>query len=84
MYGWEDVDLGGMPESMIEQTAFKRQIFRAALRHVSPMVIRVISVSDRMNMPDFNDIFSTMKCKLQILCRKCTSYTRRKSLAHGL
>jgi hypothetical protein len=36
MYGWEDVDLGGMPESMIEETAFKRLIFRAALRHVHP------------------------------------------------
>jgi len=42
---------------MNEQTEFKRLILRAALRHVSPMVIRVISVSDRMNMPDFNDIF---------------------------
>ena len=42
---------------MIEHPAFKRLILRAALRHVSPMVIRVISVSDRMNMPDFNDIF---------------------------
>jgi hypothetical protein len=41
---------------MIEQLPFKRLILRAALRHVSPMVIRGISVSDHM-MPDFNDIF---------------------------
>ncbi|HTF63968.1 MAG TPA: hypothetical protein VK638_14890 [Edaphobacter sp.] len=42
---------------MIEQSSFKRLVLRAVLRHVSPMVIRVISVSDRMNLPDFNDIF---------------------------
>jgi hypothetical protein len=41
---------------MIERLPFKRLILRAALRHVSPVVIRGISVSDHM-MPDFNDIF---------------------------
>jgi hypothetical protein len=41
---------------MIEQTAFKRLILRAALRHASPMVIPGISVSVRMSMSKFNDI----------------------------
>jgi hypothetical protein len=42
---------------MVEQISFNRLVLRAVLRHVSPMVIRVVSVSDRMNLPDFNDIF---------------------------
>jgi hypothetical protein len=45
---------------MIEQPSCKRLILRAVLRHVSPMVIRIISVSARMNLPDFNDIFCTV------------------------
>jgi hypothetical protein len=39
---------------MNEDPTFKRLVLRAALRHVSPMVIRVISVSDRMDLPVFN------------------------------
>jgi hypothetical protein len=42
---------------MIEQTSFKRLILRAVLRHVSPMVIRQVSVSDQLNLAEFNDIF---------------------------
>src|ERR1035437_5331747 len=42
---------------MINQTSFKRLILRAVLRHVSPMVIRQLSVSDQVNLPEFNDIF---------------------------
>jgi Plasmid pRiA4b ORF-3-like protein len=42
---------------MIEQLSFKRLILRAVLRHVSPMVIRHVAVSDQMNLPEFNDIF---------------------------
>jgi hypothetical protein len=45
---------------MIEQPSCKRLILRAVLRHVSPMVIRIVSVSDGMNLPDFNDIFCTV------------------------
>lgn len=45
---------------MIEQSSFRRLVLRAVLRHVSPMVIRVISVSDQMNLPDFNDVFSAV------------------------
>ena len=45
---------------MIGQSSFKRLVLRAVLRHVSPMVIRVISVSDQMNLPDFNDVFSAV------------------------
>jgi hypothetical protein len=42
---------------MIEQTSFKRLILRAVLRHVSPMVIRQVSVSDQLDLPEFNDTF---------------------------
>ena len=42
---------------MINQTSFKRLILRAVLRHVSPMVIRQVSVSDQVSLPEFNDIF---------------------------
>ena len=42
---------------MIDQLSFKRLILRAVLRHVSPMVIRQVAVSDQMNLPEFNDIF---------------------------
>ena len=42
---------------MVDTKSFKRLILRAALRHVSPMVIRLISVSDRMPLPYFHDAF---------------------------
>ena len=42
---------------MINRTPFKRLILRAVLRHVSPMVIRQVSVSDQVSLPEFNDIF---------------------------
>jgi hypothetical protein len=42
---------------MIEQLSFKRLILRAVLRHVSPMVIRQVAVSDQTNLPEFNDLF---------------------------
>jgi len=45
---------------MSEEPAFKRLVLRAALRKVSPMVIRVIAVSDRMELPMFNDVFCAM------------------------
>jgi hypothetical protein len=32
-------------------------MLRAVLRQVSPMVIRLISVSDQLQLPDFHDIF---------------------------
>jgi hypothetical protein len=34
--------------------SFKRLILRAVLRHVSPMVIRLISVPDHMDLPEFH------------------------------
>ncbi len=34
--------------------SFKRLILRAVLRHVSPMVIRLISVPDHMGLPEFH------------------------------
>ena len=42
---------------MIEQVPFKYLILRAVLRHVSPMVIRQVAVSDQTSLPEFNDIF---------------------------
>src|ERR1035437_2312040 len=42
---------------MINQTSVKLLILRAVLRHVSPMVIRQVSVSDQVSLPEFNDIF---------------------------
>ena len=34
--------------------SFKRLILRAVLRHVSSMVIRLISVPDHMDLPEFH------------------------------
>lgn len=42
---------------MVETASFKRLILRAVLRHVSPMVIRLVSVSDLMEFPEFHDVF---------------------------
>jgi hypothetical protein len=42
---------------MVETSSFKRLILRAVLRQVSPMVIRLVLVSDRMQLPDFHDLF---------------------------
>jgi hypothetical protein len=51
---------------MINQTSFKRLILRAVLRHMSPMVIRQVSVSDQVSLPEFNDIFWAL---VQIRCQ---------------
>ena len=37
--------------------SFKRLILRAVLRQVSPMVIRLVSVSDHMPLPEFHEVF---------------------------
>ena len=42
---------------MADTVSFKRLILRAVLRQVSPMVIRLISVSDQLQLADFHDIF---------------------------
>ena|ERR1017187_2046171 len=42
---------------MLETTSFKRLILRAVLRQMSPMVIRLVSVSDQMQLPEFHEIF---------------------------
>ncbi len=41
---------------MIETTAFKRLILRAVLRHVSPMVIRLLAVSDQLELREFHEV----------------------------
>ncbi len=45
---------------MNETTSFKRLILRAVLREVSPMVIRLVSVSDQVDLPQFHEIFSAI------------------------
>jgi hypothetical protein len=45
---------------MIDQLSFKRLILRAVLRHVSPMVIRQVAVSNQTSLPEFNDMFCTV------------------------
>ena len=42
---------------MVDTISFKRLILRGVLRHVSPMIIRLISVSDHMQLPAFPDAF---------------------------
>src|SRR5215470_1017978 len=42
---------------MLETNFFKRLILRAVLRQVSPMVIRLVSVSDHLQLPDFDEVF---------------------------
>src|SRR3954452_2750901 len=42
---------------MADTVSSKRLILRAVLRQVSPMVIRLISVSDQLQLPDFHHIF---------------------------
>ena len=42
---------------MAKTPSFKRLILRAVLRQVSPMVIRLVSVSDHMPLPQFHDVF---------------------------
>src|SRR5262252_6841278 len=45
---------------MADTMPFKRWILRAVLRHVSPMVIRLISVSDHLPIDAFHDVFRTI------------------------
>jgi len=42
---------------MVKTASFKRLILRVVLRQVSPMVIRLVSVSDHMPLPEFHDVF---------------------------
>jgi len=42
---------------MVIPVSSKRLILRAVLCQVSPMVIRLISVSDHMELPEFHDVF---------------------------
>jgi hypothetical protein len=45
---------------MAKTPSFKRLILRAVLRQVSPMVIRLVSVSDQMPLHEFHDVFRTI------------------------
>jgi Plasmid pRiA4b ORF-3-like protein len=45
---------------MAHSTPFKRLILRVVLRNVSPMVIRLVSVSDQMELTEFHEVFRTI------------------------
>lgn len=45
---------------MIAKATFNRLVLRAVLRNVSPMVIRVISVPNSLDLPDFDEVFRTV------------------------
>ena len=45
---------------MVKTPSFKRLILRAVLRQVSPMVIRLVSVSDQMPLHEFHSVFRTI------------------------
>src|SRR5271170_4964060 len=45
---------------MVKRVSFKRLILRAVLRQVSPMVIRLISVSDQIPLHELHDVFRTI------------------------
>jgi hypothetical protein len=45
---------------MVKTPSFKRLIMRAVLRQASPMVIRLVSVSDQMPLHEFHDVFRTI------------------------
>jgi hypothetical protein len=45
---------------MTANANFKRLILRTVLRNVSPMVIRVITVSDSLDLPEFDEVFRTV------------------------
>src|SRR6266436_8480367 len=45
---------------MVKTPSFKRLILRAVLRQVSPVVIRLVSVSDQMPLHEFHDVFRTI------------------------
>ena len=49
-----------MSGEMVKTASFKRLILRAVLRQVSPMVIRLVSVSDHMPFLEFHDVFRTI------------------------
>jgi hypothetical protein len=42
---------------MVKTVSFKRLILPAVLGQVSPMVIRLVSVSDQMPLHEFHDVF---------------------------
>src|SRR5437879_2071608 len=45
---------------MTEPMPFKRLMFRAVLRNVSPMVIRVLAVPDYLDLPAFDEVFCSI------------------------
>jgi hypothetical protein len=54
---------------MVKTPSFKRLILRAVLRQVSPMVIRLVSVSDQMPLHEFHEVFRTILGDLGYIVR---------------
>jgi hypothetical protein len=80
---WESVKKSGVDwgrqgaysGTMIDQTSFKRLILRATLRHVSRMVIRLVSVSDQVDL-----IRQILLKDLRQIAIKATCFGRRNIL----
>ena len=45
---------------MVDTASFKRLILRAVLRRVSPMVIRLVSIPDYLEPPQFHEVMRTI------------------------
>jgi hypothetical protein len=68
---------------MVKIPSFKRLILRAVLRQASPMVIRVVSVSDEMPLHEFHDVFRTILRWNSDLGLQSFVCTVRKLIASG-
>src|ERR1035437_8762089 len=68
---------------MIEQNSFKRLIIQEVIHHASPMAIRQVSVSDQMDLPEFNGIFCDTREQRPHLrpCRFAASHLRYEPYA---
>jgi hypothetical protein len=75
---------------MVDTASFKRLILRAVLRRVSPMVIRLISVPDYLELPQFHEVVhailgwsGNLGYILRIHCQEFNSF-RRKTRSKAL
>ena len=64
---------------MTLRAPFNQLILRAVLRNVNPMVIRVISVPDSLDLTDFDEVFRTV-LRAPIIS-SCMQQARRRKTA---
>jgi hypothetical protein len=69
---------------MNETTSFKRLILRSVLRQVTPLVIRLIAVSDQVDLPEFHEIFrailgwnSDLGCLIRVHGQEFNKFRRK-------